>query len=175
MLLDQSLSAVLYCTGKNCVPPGGHITNDCLLTADRSTVLVEKTRRSLDHILVGGPCQTKTSWVPRARARARDSFCFAFTLRGRFFGFCLSAGLPSDVGPDWAPQQKIHRHIKYYDSWESFLYWAPHNKRYTTILNIMIHGSLSCRLFRFTFLEPFLLDFLQFEINKYCDWWETFL
>ena len=67
------------------------------------------------------PCQTKTTWVPRARARARDSFCFAFTLRGRFFGFCLSAGLPSDVGPDWAPQQKIHRHIRYYDSWESFL------------------------------------------------------
>ena len=38
-------------------------------------------------------CNAKTSWVPRARARARGNFCFDFGLRGRSFCFYCSAGL----------------------------------------------------------------------------------
>ena len=49
--------------------------------------------------------------MPRARARARGIFSFAFGLRGHIFGFCFSAGLPREVGPVRAPQQNIHRHI----------------------------------------------------------------
>ena len=44
-------------------------------------------------------------------ALARAFRARAFGLRGHIFGFCFSAGLPREVGPVWAPQQNIHRHI----------------------------------------------------------------
>ena len=61
---------------------------------------------------IGGTIfQTKTSRLPRARARARGIFVLHSGFAPAALAFVSLRGLPSVRGPDWVPQETRHRHM----------------------------------------------------------------